>query len=87
MLLHGSLYCNKAINEALQSHYGDGTLFDYSPAMARGAKLVVTAKGMPCKDYVLSNFNGVGVNDVQNGYEHALPPSQSQGVATWEAYV
>ncbi|KAL6359138.1 hypothetical protein LRP88_07355 [Fusarium phalaenopsidis] len=85
VLFHGSLYCNKAINEALTLHYGDGTLSDYSPATARGAKLVITAKGTPCKDYVLSNFNGVGDDHARDDYEHALPAPRSRGVATWEA--
>ncbi|KAH7208457.1 acyl transferase/acyl hydrolase/lysophospholipase, partial [Fusarium redolens] len=85
LLLHGSIYCNSAINRPLEQHYGTSTLSNYSPAVSRGAKLFVTAKGTPCRDYIITNFMAPGSNKAHNDYQHALPDKENGGIQVWEA--
>jgi hypothetical protein len=88
LLTRGSIYASRAIDEPLKSHYGESTLSDYTPATARAAKILVTVKGTPEGDYILSNFNGVGLDATSCDFEQAFSqPSELDGqrILTWEA--
>ena len=85
LLLSGSQYSSQPIDQALESQFGDCTLSDYSPAIARTAKFVITVKGTPRGDYVMSNFNGVGRNEARRNYEHVLTSMNGKGIRVWEA--
>lgn len=87
LLLHGSIYSNSAINRPLEQHYGQSTLSGYSPAVSRGVKLFVTAKGTPCRDYIITNFLAPDSNKAHNDYQHAPPNVANGGIQVWEAYV
>lgn len=78
------VYPSRNINQTLQDQFGDkDTLGDYSAATARGAKVVVTATGIPSGEYIMTNYNGVGVR--RKGYRVALYDNGSGAISTWEA--
>lgn len=85
-LFADSLYPSQNIDETLKKQFGDkDTLLDYSAASARGAKVAVTATGVPKGEHVITNYNGVGSKDFRQGYRHALPDDPSVNIKTWEA--
>jgi hypothetical protein len=89
LLARGSIYGSTAIDEALKSHYGESTLSDYTPATARAAKILVTVKGTPHGDYILSNFNGVGLDASHCDFEQKLSqPDDTEvqkAILAWQA--
>ncbi|RBA12945.1 hypothetical protein FPRO05_13999 [Fusarium proliferatum] len=89
LIARGSIYDSSAIDEALKRHYGESKLSDYTPATARAAKVLVTVKGTPKGDQILSNFNGVGLDDSRKDFEQAFRhPNDEEGqeaILAWQA--
>ncbi|KAF5698244.1 hypothetical protein FMUND_15155 [Fusarium mundagurra] len=89
LIARGSIYGSSAIDEALKRHYGESKLSDYTPATARAAKVLVTVKGTPKGDQILSNFNGVGLDDSRKDFEQAFRhPNDEEGqeaILAWQA--
>ncbi|KAF5978859.1 hypothetical protein FCOIX_5622 [Fusarium coicis] len=89
LIARGSIYGSSAIDEALKRHYGESKLSDYTPATARAAKVLVTVKGTPKGDQILSNFNGVGLDDSRKDFEQAFRhPTDEEGqeaILAWQA--
>ncbi|RYC78330.1 hypothetical protein BFJ63_vAg18796, partial [Fusarium oxysporum f. sp. narcissi] len=89
LIARGSIYGSSAIDEALKRHYGESKLSDYTPATARAAKILVTVKGTPKGDHILSNFNGVGLDNSHKDFEQTFcHPDDEEGqkaILAWEA--
>ncbi|KAK1657663.1 hypothetical protein BDP55DRAFT_734742 [Colletotrichum godetiae] len=68
--LFGSIYPSRTMDTFLHSIFGDNTLFGHHDAPVRGAKVAVTATGVPKGGFVLTNYNGAGSDDKRHGYKH-----------------
>ena len=85
-LFTGCLYPSEDINDALKDQFSKyGTLLCYSAGSARGAKVAVTATGVPDGEFVITNYNGTGSKESRPRYRHALPDDHSHSIRTWEA--
>jgi hypothetical protein len=82
------LYPAKNIEEPLKQQFGeDSAITDFSAGAARGAKVGVTVTGVPSGEYIITNYNGVGNEELRHGYRHALPKHRTTPIHIWEACV
>ncbi|KAK2020383.1 FabD/lysophospholipase-like protein [Colletotrichum zoysiae] len=68
--LFGSIYPSTYIDRFLHTLFGDKTLMDYCEAVSRGAKVAVTASGVPRGGYLMTNYNGTGSRRHRQGWKH-----------------
>jgi hypothetical protein len=69
-----SLYSAYNLEEGLRNQFGDeSTLMDHSAATAKGAKVGITATGVPNAELIFTNYNGVGTRLSESGaYARAI---------------
>ncbi|KAI1316415.1 hypothetical protein F5Y16DRAFT_420638 [Xylariaceae sp. FL0255] len=81
-------YPSRNIENALKEQFGrDATMFDHSPAAARGAKVGITMTGVPGGEYMISNYSGLGSREFRRGYQHVLSDGDPQNRIRGTGYI
>ncbi|KAF4486957.1 Calcium-independent phospholipase A2-gamma [Colletotrichum fructicola Nara gc5] len=83
--LFGSLYPSESIDTFLRNALGDKKLLDHCAATARGAKVAVTASGVPRGGYLLSNYNGAGSNEHRGTCQHIRATGPPDRASVYDA--
>ncbi|KAK1841736.1 patatin-like serine [Colletotrichum chrysophilum] len=83
--LFGSLYPSESIDTFLRNALGDKKLLDHCAATARGAKVAVTASGVPRGGYLLSNYNGAGSDEHRGTCQHIRATGPPDRASVYDA--